>query len=65
MFQLDTRSMLLKLADFGLSRKFSKDLLGKGPKSVFHARWTAPELWDQLQEDDIGYASNDHSSEGE
>ena len=42
--QLDTRSMHVKLADFGLSRHFSVSEMYDGPtQSEFHARWTAPE----------------------
>ena len=41
--------MRVKLADFGLSRtveKMGNDL------SLFHARWTAPEIWDDYIDDE-------------
>ena len=39
----------MKLADFGLSRTVEKS---GNDLSLFHARWTAPEVWDDYIDDD-------------
>lgn len=52
--QLDVRSLRVKLADFGLSR--TVDRMGNDI-SLFHARWTAPEVWDD-------FIVDEHSIEG-
>lgn len=36
--------MRVKLADFGLSRPIIYS--SEGTVSLFHAKWTAPEMWD-------------------
>lgn len=46
---LDVRSLRVKLADFGLSR--TVDRMGNDI-SLFHARWTAPEVWDDFIDDE-------------
>lgn len=48
-FQLDIRSLRVKLADFGLSRTVERS---GNDLSLFHARWTAPEVWDDYIVDD-------------
>ncbi|KAM7448295.1 hypothetical protein ABFA07_003699 [Porites harrisoni] len=40
---LDVRSLRVKLADFGLSRTVERT---GNDLSLFHARWTAPEVWE-------------------
>ena len=47
--QLDVRSLRVKLADFGLSRTVERS---GNDLSLFHARWTAPEVWDDYIDDD-------------
>ncbi|XP_044183686.1 uncharacterized protein LOC122964234 [Acropora millepora] len=47
---LDIRSLMVKLADFGLSRPvehIGSDL------SLFHARWAAPEVWHEYIEEEF------------
>ena len=39
----------MKLADFGLSRTVERS---GNDLSLFHARWTAPEVWDDYIDDD-------------
>ena len=39
----------MKLADFGLSRTVE---ISGNDLSLFHARWTAPEVWDDYIDDD-------------
>lgn len=46
---LDIRSLRVKLADFGLSRTIERS---DNDLSLFHARWTAPEVWDDYFTDD-------------
>ncbi|XP_020605710.1 mitogen-activated protein kinase mpk-1-like [Orbicella faveolata] len=46
---LDVRSLRVKLADFGLSRTVERS---GNDLSLFHARWTAPEVWDDYIDDD-------------
>lgn len=45
----------MKLADFGLSRTVERS---GNDLSLFHARWTAPEVWDDYIDDD-DYAEGD------
>ena len=49
LFKLDIRSLRVKLADFGLSRTVERS---GNDLSLFHARWTAPEVWDDYIVDD-------------
>lgn len=46
---MDVRSLRVKLADFGLSRTVERS---GNDLSLFHARWTAPEVWDDYINDD-------------
>lgn len=46
---LEIRSLRVKLADFGLSRTVERS---GNDLSLFHARWTAPEVWDDYIIDD-------------
>ncbi|CAH3128418.1 unnamed protein product [Porites lobata] len=43
---LDVRSLRVKLADFGLSRTVERT---GNDLSLFHARWTAPEVWEDYR----------------
>ena len=49
LIKLDIRSLRVKLADFGLSRTIERS---DNDLSLFHARWTAPEVWDDYFTDD-------------
>ena len=46
----------MKLADFGLSRASERT---GNYLSLFHARWTAPERWDDYIDDDDDYIEGD------
>ena len=48
--QLDIPSLRVKLADFGLSRPVE---CVASKLSLFHARWTAPEVWHEYIEEEI------------
>jgi hypothetical protein len=41
--------MQVKLADFGLSRQIHAS--SEGMISMFQARWTAPEIWDYIDDE--------------
>lgn len=41
--------MQVKLADFGLSRQIHAS--SEGMISMFQARWTAPEIWDYIEDE--------------
>ena len=43
LIKLEIRSLRVKLADFGLSRTIERN---GNDLSLFHARWTAPDVWD-------------------
>ena len=55
LIKLEIRSLRVKLADFGLSRTIERS---GNDLSLFHARWTAPDVWD-------GYiTANEYNKEG-
>ncbi|XP_068751255.1 uncharacterized protein [Montipora capricornis] len=58
---LDIRSLRVKLADFGLSRTVERT---GNDLSLFHARWTAPEVWDEyIDEEFINGSESESESE--
>lgn len=50
--------MRVKLADFGLSRQIFKG--SEGEVSLFQARWTAPEIWDYMDDSEDEYYDGDY-----
>lgn len=57
---LDIRSLRVKLADFGLSRTVERT---GNDLSLFHARWTAPEVWDEYIDEEFINGSESESEE--
>ena len=55
LIKLDIRSLRVKLADFGLSRTIERS---GNDLSLFHARWTAPDVWDDY------ITANEYNKEG-